>query len=62
MNKHIIDVVPGDVILDGGTTQVTKVEVYPPGCSGKVHINGKDCYEGFTEVRVQTNNKEPKNA
>lgn len=61
--KSIIEVVPGDVIIDGGNrTTVTKVEVFPPGCSSKVHINDKDCYESFIEVRVQDNNKEPQNA
>ena len=52
--KLISDVQPGDIILEGGNrTTVTKVEVAPPGCRGKVHINSKDCYESFTEVRVQ---------
>lgn len=51
---------PGDTILEtGNRTEVRKVEVSPAGCRNKVHINEKDCYEGFTEVRVQ-DKKEPK--
>lgn len=63
MFKNIADVQVGDTILDGGNrTQVTKIEIGPGGCRHKVHINQKDCYEGFTEVRVQDDNKESKNA
>lgn len=52
MYKNIMDVVPGDTILDGGNrTEVREVDT--ERCMGKVHINNKDCYEGFAEVRVQ---------
>lgn len=55
MFKNITAVVNGDVILEpqGGRTTVTKVEVSPEGCRTRTHINSKDCYENFTEVRVQ---------
>lgn len=54
--KNIADVVPGDVIIEGGNkTAVTKVDV--ERCKGKVHINDRDCYEGFTSVRVQESSK-----
>lgn len=54
MFKNIADVIPGDVILEGGNrTEVKKVEVSPPGCKTKVHINSKDCWEIMTDVRVQ---------
>lgn len=54
MHKLLIDVVPGDVILEGGgRTTVTKVEHSPNSCKNKTHINEKDCWESFTEVRVQ---------
>lgn len=54
MYKSITDVRVGDTILEpnGGRTAVTKVELEPGSCKRKVHINGKDCYEGFAEVRV----------
>lgn len=59
MYKNITDVVIGDIIQEpqGGRTTVTKVEVSPDGCKTKTHINGKDCYENFTDVRVQDNNR-----
>ena len=62
MLKSILNVVPGDVILEGSNrTEVRKVEYSPGGCKHKVHINDKDCYEGFAEVRVQ-DKKESKDA
>lgn len=54
MYKSIQDVQPGDQILEpgGGTTYVRKVQHGPGSCKTKVHINEKDCYEGFASVRV----------
>lgn len=54
----ISEVQVGDVILEGSgreqsRTKVAKVEAAPNSCVGKTHINEKDCYENFTEVRVQ---------
>lgn len=52
MYKNIADVLKGDVIIEGSNrTTVTKVDTEI--CKNKVHINDKDCYEGFAEVRVQ---------
>lgn len=53
MFKNITEVKFGDVIIEptGGRTTVTKVET--DVCKHKTHINGKDCYENFTDVRVQ---------
>lgn len=54
MYKIISDVLPGDIIIEGGNrTTVTKVEISPNSCKNKVHINEKDCWEGASEVRVQ---------
>lgn len=55
MFQNITAVQVGDIILEsgGGRTTVTKVEVSPDGCKTKTHINGKDCYENFSDVRVQ---------
>lgn len=51
MFKQITQVVPGDVILDGGgRMKVVKVE--HGVCMHKIHINGNACYERFAEVRV----------
>lgn len=54
---NIKDVRPGDTILEpgGGRTDVRKIVVGPPGCPNKVHVNDKDCYEGFSDVRIATN-------
>lgn len=54
MYKRIFDVVPGDVIQEvgGGRTEVRIVELGPGSCKTKVHINEKDCYEWFSDVRV----------
>lgn len=54
----ISDVQVGDVIIDGegrmqSRTTVKKVERNPNSCIGKVHINEKDCWEGFAQVRLQ---------
>lgn len=55
LRKNITDVQIGDVILEGGNrTTVTKVEVSPDGCKTKTHINGKDCWENFSDVFVQS--------
>lgn len=62
MYKVITDVIPGDIILEGGRTEVKKVDLFPGSCKTKVHINEKDCYEQFSEVRVQDNNKKDANA
>lgn len=60
MYKSIQDVRVGDQILEpgGGTTHVRKIEHGPGSCKTKVHINQKDCYEGFAEVRVVDEKKE----
>lgn len=57
MYKNITKVAPGDIILEpgGGRTLITKVEVSPDGCLDKTHINNKDCYENFSDVRLQEN-------
>lgn len=48
---NIADVKPGDTIMYGNSkTDVTKVDLTT--CMNKVHINDKDCYESFTDVRV----------
>lgn len=53
--KSIIDVQVGDVIVDSGNrTTVTKTEFGPRSCKGKVHINERECYEGFAEVKVDS--------
>lgn len=58
MFVNITEVIPGDVILEGGRTEVKKVDVNPVGCRNKVHINERDCYEQFTDVRIEgPNNK-----
>ena len=53
---NIGDVKVGDTIIEpgGGKTEVTKVEHSPGSCRGKVHINGRQCYEGFANVMVRT--------
>ncbi len=52
MHKFIFDVKVGDVILEGGsTTKVTQVDTEI--CKHHTHINGKDCYDNATEVRVK---------
>lgn len=56
----ITDVQVGDIIIEGSgreqsRTKVTKVERSPNSCIGKTHINEKDCYENFADVRVQCN-------
>lgn len=52
--KLITEVKPGDTIIEGpNRTEVKKVEVAPPGCRNKVHINERECWERYTEVRVQ---------
>lgn len=52
MYKNIAEVRTGDVIIDGSNrTTVSKVDLEI--CKNKVHINEKDCYENFVEVRVQ---------
>jgi hypothetical protein len=58
MYKSIQDVQVGDTILEpgGGSTKVTKVEHGPKSCVTKVHINQKDCYEGFARVNVSDSN------
>lgn len=49
---NITQVVPGDIILDGSNrTTVSKVDTKI--CRQKTHINEKDCYENFIDVRVQ---------
>lgn len=54
MFRSIAKVEKGDVILDGGSrTTVAKVEPCPSSKGTKTHINEKDCWENFTEVRVQ---------
>ena len=53
MYKLITDVRPGETILEegGGRTAVKQVDTET--CKNKTHINEKDCYENFAEVRVQ---------
>lgn len=54
MFKLITEVEPGDVIIEGpNRTTVKKVEIAPGSCKNKVHINEKECWERYTEVRVQ---------
>lgn len=55
---NIQDVQPGMTILEpgGGKTLVRKVQIAPGACKTKVHINEKDCYEGFADVRIQEGN------
>lgn len=54
MYKLITEVLPGDTILDSGSrTEVKKVEFCPSSKGTKIHINEKDCYESFADVRVQ---------
>lgn len=61
MYVNIADVRIGDVIIEGSNrTTVSKVDTSI--CKNKVHINDKDCYEGFAEVRVQDTIKELENA
>jgi hypothetical protein len=43
----------GDVIVEGRSeTKVTEVDTVRH--KGKVHVNGKDCYEAFADVKVLT--------
>jgi len=54
MHKFINEVQKGNVIIDGSNrTTVYKVEPCPSSKGTKTHINGKDCWENFSEVRVQ---------
>ncbi len=53
MYKNIMDVQAGDTILEPGSGRTDVREVDTERCLGKVHINNKDCYESFAEVRVQ---------
>lgn len=56
MFKSIAEVQPGDIIIEGGNrTTVRKVESCPSSKGTKTHINEKDCWESFSEVRVQDN-------
>lgn len=51
MNKLISEVEVGMTLMEGG--KVTKIEPCPSSKGTKTHINGKDCWENFSEVRVQ---------
>lgn len=55
---NIQDVRPGDTILEpgGGKTFVKKKSFCSEKLKHKIHINDKDCYEGFAEVRIQEGN------
>lgn len=52
MHKSITDIRVGDIILDGGN-RTTVVKIDREICKHKTHINDKDCWENFSEVRVQ---------
>lgn len=52
MFKNIAEVVAGDVIIDK-SNRTAVISVDTEICKHKVHINGKDCYEAFTDVQVQ---------
>lgn len=54
MFKLVTDVHLGDTILEGGNhTKITKIEPCQSSKRSKTHINGKDCYENFSEIRMQ---------
>lgn len=52
--EHVIPTVMGirDIDSKGGFTHVSNIDIDPPGCRGKVHINHKDCYDKGTEVEA----------
>lgn len=42
----------GDVIVEG-RTETTVKSIDKTICKNKIHVNGKDCYEPFGDVRVK---------
>lgn len=53
MLKSILDVKPGDIIVEGKTTTTTVTKVDTESCKNKVHINDKDCYEVAAVVQTR---------
>jgi hypothetical protein len=54
MFKLITEVKPGDIIIESSNrTTVKMVEECQSSRGTKTHINEKDCWENFSEVRVQ---------
>lgn len=52
MYKFVYEVRPGDIIIEGNN-RTTVIEVDTAICRLHTHINGKDCYDNATQVRLQ---------
>jgi hypothetical protein len=48
---HASELEIGDIIIEG-RSEIKVVQLDKTICKGKVHVNGKDCYEHFALVKV----------